>query len=120
MKKSTSIANYGYSIVLLIALVILWHMSVAFGWINDFVLPYPLDVVRTLFKIREDLADHLAATVQEALYGLLLAIAFSVVTAFVMDQFAAVKKALFPIFLVSQTIPVICLRHCLRCGSDSV
>lgn len=109
MKKFTSIAKYWHSIVFLLFLILLWHVSVSVGWVNDFVLPYPLDVVKTLFRIREELSEHLIATVQEAFYGLLIAIAFSVVTAFIMDQFMAVKKALFPIFLVSQTVPVILL-----------
>lgn len=109
MKRYTNIADKAYAVGLMIVLVILWHMSVALGWVNDFVLPYPLDVVKTLVNIWDELAEHLIMTVQEAIYGLLLAIIFSVVTAFLMDYFEKVKKALFPIFLVSQTVPVILL-----------
>jgi len=84
-------------------------MSVATGLVNNFILPYPMDVVRTLFKVREALIGHLWVTMQEAIYGLLLAILLSIIMAFLMDRFLVVKKALFPIFVVSQTVPVILL-----------
>ncbi len=109
MKRFTNTADYVYSLALIVFLVVLWHFSVALGWVNDFVLPYPADVVRTLYEIRVNLWDHLKMTLQEAIYGLVLAIFFSVLVAFLMDQFISVKKALFPIFLVSQTVPVILL-----------
>lgn len=109
MKRFTNIASKGYSLLLLGMLVLLWHISVAASWVNNFVLPYPLDVVKTLYQIRYDLISHLTLTLQEALYGLLIAILLSVVTAFLMDQIMIIKKALFPLFLVSQTVPVILL-----------
>lgn len=109
MKKFTNIVNKSYSLILIIILIIIWHMSVSTGLINNFVLPYPLDVVKTLITIREPLASHLWVTMQEAIYGLFFATICSVIMAFLMDQFIVVKKALFPIFLVSQTVPVILL-----------
>lgn len=109
MKRFTSIANKSYSLILIIILIAIWHISVSAGLVNDFVLPYPLDVVTTLFKIRGELFVHLKVTIQEAMYGLLFAILLSITFAFIMDQFLIVKKALFPIFLVSQTVPVILL-----------
>ncbi len=102
-------ADKGYSLMLVVVLILLWHFSVALGWVENFILPYPVDVVRTLIKIRSDLWVHLKVTMQEAVYGLGIAILFSVVIAFTMDRFDQVKKALIPIFLVSQTIPVILL-----------
>jgi len=109
MKRLTNIANKSYSLILIFLLIALWHISVSLHLVKDFVLPYPLDVVTTLYKIRGELFVHLRVTIQEAVYGLLFAIIFSIAFAFIMDQFSVVKKALFPIFLVSQTVPVILL-----------
>lgn len=109
MKRLISIVNKSYSFLLIVVIIAVWHISVATGLVNNFVLPYPWDVVKTLYLIKGDLLSHLSLTLQEAIYGLLIAVAFSVITAFMMDQFKVVKKALFPIFLVSQTVPVILL-----------
>lgn len=106
---SSKIGDRVYPIVLIVALILLWHISVTVGWVEAFVLPYPWDVVKTLYEIRMDLLEHLLVTMQEALYGLVIAVVFSVVTAFLMDSVLVVKKALFPILLISQMVPVILL-----------
>jgi len=109
MKKLISTGDKFYSLLLVVAVIILWQISLSVGWINNFVLPYPMDVVTTLYDIRWELLNNLLVTLEEALIGLVIAIIIAVLIAFLMDQFIKIKKALFPLLIISQTVPVILL-----------
>jgi len=109
MKKSTNIGDRLYSFFLIILLIILWQISLELGWINDYVLPYPIDIIKTFYSIRMDILDNLYITLQEAIIGLTIAIMIAVIIGTLMDLYSKVKKALFPLLLISQTVPVILL-----------
>ena len=50
-----------------------------------------------------------AVTLQETLYGLLIGIAIAFVIASLMDRFTIINKALYPVLVVTQTIPTIAI-----------
>lgn len=109
MKKFINIEDKVYPSIFVITLILIWHVSVTLQWVDSYILPYPIEVIKTLFRIRNDLLSHLLVTMQEAFYGLIIAVVFSIVIAFVMDSVLIIKKALFPVLLISQMVPVILL-----------
>ena len=50
-----------------------------------------------------------AITLQETLYGLLIGIGIAFVVSGLMDRFNWLKKALYPVLVVTQTIPTIAI-----------
>ena len=50
-----------------------------------------------------------AVTLQETFYGLLIGIAIAFVIASLMDRFTIINKALYPVLVVTQTIPTIAI-----------
>lgn len=91
------------------ALTALWELSVKAGVVDAYTLPAPSSVLRALFTELPGLRTHIWITLQEAGIGFLAAIGFSIALALVMDFVPIVKKGLYPILVLSQTVPIIVL-----------
>ncbi|WP_066498945.1 ABC transporter permease [Abyssisolibacter fermentans] len=109
MKKHTSIEDKVIPIIFIGIIILLWHISVSYGYIQPYMLPLPKDVIITFFKILPECKEHILVTVQEAVYGLLIAVVFSIILASLMDNIKILRKAIYPVLVISQTIPVIVL-----------
>lgn len=73
------------------------------------MLPSPLDVVRAFGDNFSIMMKQAAVTLQEALYGLGIGIAIAFVIASLMDRFSFLYKAIYPILVITQTIPTIAI-----------
>lgn len=109
MKKWENIGNRAVPILFLTLLVIIWQFIVDSGIIARYILPSPWDVIVVSIRILPELKDHIYTTLQEALTGFMIAILFSVTLAILMDNFTLIKKAVQPLLVVSQTIPIMVL-----------
>ena len=72
-------------------------------------LPSPIDVVKAFADNFSIMMKQAAVTLQETLYGLLIGIAIAFVIASLMDRFTIINKALYPVLVVTQTIPTIAI-----------
>jgi ABC-type nitrate/sulfonate/bicarbonate transport system permease component len=91
------------------SLIILWEMIVQIGIVDPFTLPAPSRVIFALFSDYKNLLRHLLVTLQEAGLGFVLAIVIAFLLSMMMDFFPIVKKAIYPLLIVSQTVPIIVL-----------
>lgn len=73
------------------------------------MLPTPAAVIRALIKDFPLLMTHAGVTLMEAFYGLLTGIAIAFVIATLMDRYEVVYRALYPIIVITQTIPTIAI-----------
>ncbi len=73
------------------------------------MLPSPVEVVKAFFTDLPILMSHLAVTMQEAAYGLLIGTALGFIIAVLMDRFSFLRKALYPILVITQTVPTIAI-----------
>lgn len=87
----------------------LWEVGVRIFRVRDYVLPAPSAIAWALEENFSLLAWHSRVTALEALVGLGLAIVIALVLAMLMDRFAVVKRMLYPVFVISQTIPIMAL-----------
>lgn len=100
--------NY-HSFILIFILLLIWE---AFArWINmPFILPAPTNIALKMWELKEVLLTvHLPATFMTMLIGLSISIVIGVGLAFWMNMNRTVEKALYPIIISSQTIPIIAL-----------
>jgi ABC-type nitrate/sulfonate/bicarbonate transport system permease component len=74
-----------------------------------YMLPSPIDVVKAFADNFSIMMKQAAVTLQETLYGLLIGIAIAFVIASLMDRFTIINKALYPVLVVTQTIPTIAI-----------
>jgi len=88
-------------------LAALWEAGVRLGGVPDFILPAPSQVAVSLVKSFPIIAGHTRVTLYEAVTGFIIAVAVSFVLSFVMDGVPVIKRALYPILVISQTIPII-------------
>lgn len=109
MKKLKSIGNKLIPIGFIIILIILWEAIVRMGGIEKYILPSPIDVGITLINELPTMVPHIMATLYEGIVGFLIAIIISIVIAIIMDTVPVIKKALYPVLVISQTIPTIAI-----------
>jgi ABC-type nitrate/sulfonate/bicarbonate transport system permease component len=109
MKKYQNITRKLQPVWLVLALLVIWQVVSGAGLVPKFMLPSPLDVVRAFVNNLDDLAQHAAITLTEALIGLGLSIVLAFVLAMLMDRFAALHRAIFPLLVISQTIPTVAI-----------
>lgn len=107
IKKLQNI-TYRLSPLLALALVvIIWFGVSECGLVPGFMLPAPGDVANAFFSDLPLLLRYAKTTLQEAFYGLLIGIGFAFITAWAMDRFHFLRRAVYPLLVVSQTIPTI-------------
>ena len=92
---------------LMASLVALWELGVRLSDTPLYVLPAPGGVVAALLEGRGALLSHSVVTVGETLIGLLIAAAAGILLAVLMDACRPFKTAIYPLLVVSQTVPVI-------------
>ena len=78
-------------------------------FVPAYMLPSPIDVVKAFADNFSIMMKQAAVTLQETLYGLLIGIAIAFVIASLMDRVTIINKALYPVLVVTQTIPTIAI-----------
>ncbi|MEI7884343.1 MAG: ABC transporter permease [Clostridia bacterium] len=93
----------------LFTLLFFWEAIVRLVRIPLYVLPAPSSIFMALFKDWKILLFHSTVTLLETFIGLAIAIGLAVILAILMDAFQNFKAAIYPLLVLSQTIPVIVL-----------
>lgn len=97
------------AVALLLALAGIWELYVRSGAIEPLILPRPTDIATAVWEDRGLLADGLAITGQEMIVGLAAAVVLGVVVALALHLSGVLRRALWPLLLGSQTIPIVLL-----------
>ncbi|MFE4711659.1 ABC transporter permease [Bacillus sp. FJAT-27264] len=109
MDKLKKIDERIYPIATLLIAVIVWQLIVTLNHVPLYILPSPLATVSALISDFGTIAGHVGTTLYESVLGFALSIALAFVLGILMDSFVVIKKSLYPILIVSQTIPTIAL-----------
>lgn len=108
-KKYQSIISKLAPLVSLLVLGSLWLFVSEGEIIPSYMLPSPIDVAKAFIADFPLLMSHAGVTLQEALYGLLIGTGLGFIIAVLMDRFDFLYKALYPILVITQTIPTIAI-----------
>jgi ABC-type nitrate/sulfonate/bicarbonate transport system permease component len=95
--------------VTIILAIGLWETIVRAFHVHTYILPAPSGIVKALISDIELIGMHARATLFEASLGILLSVAVALIVAILMDNFAIIRKALYPLLIVSQTIPIMAI-----------
>jgi len=98
-----------YPIAALGVAILIWQSVVSLARVPMYILPSPLDTVRTLYDDFGAIAGHVGITLYESALGFALSVVLAFALGILMDAFSVVKKSLYPILIVSQTIPTIAI-----------
>ncbi len=90
-------------------LIAIWQISFMLELVPRFMLPSPVQVFSAFVSEFDVLMGHLKITLTEAVLGLGLSVVVAFFLAILMDISSVAYQALYPILIVSQTIPVIAI-----------
>ncbi|MBR1811125.1 MAG: ABC transporter permease [Clostridia bacterium] len=108
-KRFQNITNKLSPVLALAVLIGIWAAVCGFGTIPASMLPSPFAVGKALVSEFPILLRHAGATVIEALAGLGIGVALAFISASLMDRFQSLYKAMYPLLVISQTIPTIAI-----------
>ena len=90
-------------------LLLFWQVAVRLFLIPEWLLPAPLDIIFALVDSWQLMLPHLGQTLIEVFVGLFTAVVAGVSCAALLDCSSIVRRAIYPLLIISQTFPVIVL-----------
>lgn len=108
-RKSPSIIRKLPALAAVGLLLLLWQLVCWAGLVPAYMLPSPIDVLRAFWSERVLLWENTLVTLQEAFMGLGLGVLLGLVFATVMDAVPALRRAIYPILVLTQTIPTVAI-----------
>jgi ABC-type nitrate/sulfonate/bicarbonate transport system permease component len=95
------------AVALVVTILVAWEAYVRLSGVEPVVLPAPSRIAGALWDFRGDVARHALPTIIETVVGFLLAVVLAVAAAVAMDRVPFIRRAIEPILVTSQTIPVV-------------
>jgi ABC-type nitrate/sulfonate/bicarbonate transport system permease component len=103
------LAGYGPALVLTLALLALWELYVRAGQVSVQVLPSPIAIIQALMNNWGIIYDNTLQTLLETVLGLAIAALLGLILAITLDISSWMRRAVYPLLITSQTIPIIAL-----------
>ena len=95
--------------LVLAALVAGWDIATRVLDVSSRVLPSPGLVARSTWDDRASLWPAIETTTKEAVFGILVAVVVAMIFAIAIDWSPPVRRAIYPLMVASQTLPIIAL-----------
>lgn len=108
-KRLQNITNWLAPCIAVSILLAVWQIMCSIGILPTYMLPSPLQVFRALVGDFPLLMEHAKATLQEAFIGLFIGIAGGFLLAAIMEQCPILYRALYPVLVITQTIPTVAI-----------
>lgn len=105
----SGITNKLPAVIALAGIILIWQLICMTGLVPAYMLPSPVQVTVALIGDFKTIMFHASFTLQETFYGLAIGIALSFVGATLMDRFAVIDRAFYPLMIITQTIPTIAI-----------
>ena len=109
MKKFQNITDKIAPGIIIAVLLMIWQILSMVNIIPKFMLPSPFEVVKAFVLDFPLLMEHTKITLLEAFLGLGLGIILGFAVAVVMDRFEYAFKMIYPVLVISQTIPTVAI-----------
>jgi ABC-type nitrate/sulfonate/bicarbonate transport system permease component len=90
-------------------LVAIWQLYANLSGIGDDVLPPPSRVLSVSWENRGDLWSNTLPTLRATLLGFALSLVVGFVLAVVIDSWQAARRALMPVLITTQTLPIVAI-----------
>lgn len=97
------------SVTAVAVLLIIWQSVCITGLIPSYMLPSPVEVMQAFVSELPLLLKNSVITLQEAFMGLFLGVCVGFCAAVLMDAFAVLYKAFYPLLVITQTIPSVAI-----------
>lgn len=99
----------GVTLLAPLALLLVWGAVTVGGVVPPYILPSPIQVLLVLVGRFPVMLPHILSTLEATVLGIVVALATASVLGVVMAIVPAVRRALYPLIIVTQTVPLIAL-----------
>jgi ABC-type nitrate/sulfonate/bicarbonate transport system permease component len=101
------VGRVGPAFALVALIVVGWELLCRILEVDPLTLPAPSRILASLWDSRQVAAGHALTTLGETVVGFSVSVVFAVAAALAMDRSGWVRRALYPILIASQTIPIV-------------
>jgi putative hydroxymethylpyrimidine transport system permease protein len=107
--------KYLAPIAVILLLLGIWELAARWDWISnalnieDFLVPTPSDIGKSLWEDRSLLSSNAWVTLKEVLFGFAIAAAAGFGFALLIHLSDTARRAVYPLLVASQTIPIVIL-----------
>ena len=91
------------------AVFLFWEGYVALSGISSSALPAPSRIVQQMVLHRQALWDNTLPTIRATLIGFSCSVITACLLSVLIDRYILLRRALFPLFIISQTLPLIAI-----------
>ena len=109
MNKTGWFSNKIYPFISILAILALWEALSFFEIVPNFMLPSPQQTVQAFIGDFWLLMSHLKVTLLETVIGTLMGVSIGFLSAVLMDRWDPAYKAMYPIIVLTQTIPAVAI-----------
>jgi ABC-type nitrate/sulfonate/bicarbonate transport system permease component len=99
----------GPALLLLLAVLLAWELYARLSGIRAVTLPAPTRVLDQIWINRDDLIDNTIPTLRATVFGFALSVTAAFLLSLLADFFAPLRRALFPLLVISQTLPMVAI-----------
>jgi NitT/TauT family transport system permease protein len=96
-------------ILAVLAIVALWQLASSLEWVPQDMLPTPARIADQAWINREALASNTWPTLRATFLGFALSVVVALLIASLLDFFLVLRRAILPLLIVSQTLPIIAI-----------
>ena len=104
-----SAAHWGLPVLVVLCILVVWQVATVLFKIPSFLVPSPVTIAKTLWTSRSEIASNVLPTVEEAAAGFFLGNAIALVLATWFVHVRTARRALYPLAIVIQSIPIVAL-----------
>jgi NitT/TauT family transport system permease protein len=111
VRRRRRVPEITYSVLVFIGLLVVWQVVVKVFDVSTILVPAPTAVLDSLVDGFRDgtLVTQSLVTLKEILIGFGIAVGSALVFAVLITQFRAVERVLFPLLILTQTIPKVAM-----------
>ena len=111
MKRRLQNTTFDYllPVAAIVVFLIIWQAVSVFGLVPQFMLPSPVQVAKAFVNDFPLLMSHTAVTLLETFIGMIIGIGVGFVLAVLMDRYNWLRKAIYPLIVLTQTIPAVAI-----------
>lgn len=92
-----------------VSLILLWELAARRSWLPKFIIPAPSAIVQVFYEEWQPIMLNSRVTLTQAWVGLLLGVLIAFILAVIMDMFQWVQRAIYPLLIISQTVPTVAI-----------
>ena len=104
-----AVRAYGPPVVLMVLFLAAWQCATWLWRIEAYLLPSPTRIISAGIQARGLLSDHVQQTLRETVIGFGLALLSGLALAVAVDLSSFLRRALYPLLVITQTIPMMSL-----------